>query len=206
MSSDKAFWDRIARKYAQDPIADQATYEHKLKMTRRHFTPDSRVLEYGCGTGSTAILHAPFVTEIIATDLSDEMIAIAKERAAEAKVDNVRFEARDVAALEEPDASFDVVLALNVLHLVSDRMSAMRLSHDLLKPGGVFVTSTACLGDGMAFLGLIKPVMRLFKAWPDFQIFKEESLVDDMRTCGFEIEYRHRPSKSPAVFLIARKL
>ena len=31
MSQDKAFWDRIARKYAQDPIADQASYEHKLE-------------------------------------------------------------------------------------------------------------------------------------------------------------------------------
>ena len=205
MSTDKAFWDRIARKYAQDPIADQATYEHKLEMTRRHFTPDSRVLEYGCGTGSTAILHAPFVREIIATDISDEMILIAKERAADAKVDNVQFKACDVDGLDEPDASFDVVLALNVLHLLPDRLSAMRLSHALLKPGGVFVTSTACLGDGMAFLGLIKPVMRLFRAWPDFHIFKEERLVDDLRSSGFEIEYRHRPSKSPAVFLIARK-
>ena len=78
MSQDKAFWDRIARKYAQDPIADQTSYEHKLEKTRAHFTPGSRVLEYGCGTGSTAILHAPHVREIVATDLSDEMIAIAE--------------------------------------------------------------------------------------------------------------------------------
>merc|ERR1739841_442034 len=107
MSQDKAFWDRIARKYAQDPIADQTSYEHKLEKTRAHFTPGSRVLEYGCGTGSTAILHAPHVREIVATDLSDEMIAIARERAAEAGVNNIRFEATDVADLHEPDESFD---------------------------------------------------------------------------------------------------
>ena len=35
MSQDKAFWDRIARKYAQDPIADRASYEHKLEKTLR---------------------------------------------------------------------------------------------------------------------------------------------------------------------------
>lgn len=205
MSQDKAFWDRIARKYAQDPIADQASYEHKLEKTREHFTPDSRVLEYGCGTGSTAILHAPYVGELIATDLSDAMIEIARERAAEAGVNNVHFAACDVADLDEPDASFDAVLALNVLHLVPDRQAAMRLSHDLLKPEGVFVTSTACLGDGMAFLGLIKPIMRLFRAWPDFQIFKERRLVDELERTGFDIEYRYRPAKSPVVFLIARK-
>ena len=205
MSQDKAFWDRIARKYAQDPIADQTSYEHKLEKTRAHFTPESRVLEYGCGTGSTAILHAPHVREIVATDLSDEMIAIARERAAEAGVNNIRFEATDVADLHEPDESFDVVLALNVLHLVPDRQAAMRLSRDLLKPGGVFITSTACLGDGMAFLALIKPVMRLFRAWPDFQIFKETRLAEELRTSGFEIEYRFKPAKTPVVFLIARK-
>ena len=205
MSQDKAFWDRIARKYAQDPIADQASYEHKLEKTREHFTPDSRVLEYGCGTGSTAILHAPYVREIVATDLSDEMIRIGKERAAEAGVGNVHFTACDVADLAEPDGSFDVVLALNVLHLVPDRQAAMRISHDLLKPGGVFITSTACLGDTMAFIGLIKPVMRLFKAWPDFQIFKEARLVEELQDCGFETDYRFRPAKSPVAFLISRK-
>lgn len=205
MSQDKAFWDRVARKYAQDPIADQASYEHKLEKTREHFTPEARVLEYGCGTGSTAILHAPHVREIVATDLSDEMIAIARERAVAAEVNNIRFAAVDVADLQEPDESFDVVLALNVLHLVPDRQAAMRLSHNLLKPGGVFITSTACLGDGMAFLGLIKPVMRLFRGWPDFQIFKEARLTEELEASGFTMEYRFRPAKSPVVFLIARK-
>ncbi|WP_306015607.1 class I SAM-dependent methyltransferase [Oceanicaulis sp. MMSF_3324] len=205
MSQDKAFWDRIARKYAQDPIADQASYEHKLEKTRTCFTPDSRVLEYGCGTGATAVLHAPYVKELVATDLSDEMIKIARERAAEAGVDNIRFAACDVADLNEPNGSFDVVLGLNVLHLVPDRQSTIQQSHDLLKPGGAFVTSTACLGDGMAFLGLIKPVMRLFRGWPDFQIFKETRLTEELRASGFIIEYRFKPSKSPTVFLIARK-
>ena len=92
-----------------------------------------------------------------------------------------------------------------MLPLVPDRQSTIQQSHDLLKPGGAFVTSTACLGDGMAFLGLIKPVMRLFRSWPDFQIFKETRLTEELRTSGFTIEYRFKPSKSPTVFLIARK-
>lgn len=205
MSNDKAFWDRIARKYAAEPIADEATYQHKLEKTRECFTPDSRVLEFGCGTGSTALLHAPFVKEIIATDLSDGMIEIALERAAEAGVDNVRFQAVDVADLAEPNESFDVVLGLNVLHLLPNRREVMTQSYDLLKPGGAFITSTACLGDGMWFLALIKPIMRLFRGWPDFQIFREARLIDEMRQAGFDITYSHRPVKAPTVFVIARK-
>lgn len=55
------FWDRMANKYARQPIADEAAYQHKLDVTRQHFTPQSKVLEFGCGTGSTALLHAPHV-------------------------------------------------------------------------------------------------------------------------------------------------
>ena len=58
----------------------------------------------------------------------------------------------------------------------------------------------------MAFIGLIKPVMRLFKAWPDFQIFREARLVEELQACGFETEYRFRPAKSPVAFLISRKV
>ena len=62
---DKAkFWDRIAEKYSKQPIAQQKAYEIKLDLTREYFTPDSKVLEFGCGTGSTAILHAPYVKHI----------------------------------------------------------------------------------------------------------------------------------------------
>jgi len=38
-------------------------------------------LEFGCGTGSTALLHASFVKHMTATDISDEMIEIAKQKA-----------------------------------------------------------------------------------------------------------------------------
>lgn len=46
------FWDRIAEKYAKQPIANPEAYEEKLRLTRRRLTPDSSVLEFGCGTGS----------------------------------------------------------------------------------------------------------------------------------------------------------
>jgi cyclopropane fatty-acyl-phospholipid synthase-like methyltransferase len=61
MNDEARFWDKRAEKYAQRPLADQAAYEKKLEITRRYFNPDSVVLEIGCGTGSTALAHAPYV-------------------------------------------------------------------------------------------------------------------------------------------------
>jgi ubiquinone/menaquinone biosynthesis C-methylase UbiE len=76
MNNEARFWDKRAEKYSQRPVADQNTYEKKLEITRTYFRPDSEVLEIGCGTGSTALAHAPYVKHILATDISPGMINI----------------------------------------------------------------------------------------------------------------------------------
>src|SRR5690606_29493786 len=83
------FWDRKARGYARQPIADESAYEATLDRVKAHLTPRDRVLEVGCGTGSTALKLAPFAGELLATDGSREMTAIANEKAATAACANV---------------------------------------------------------------------------------------------------------------------
>ena len=58
------FWDRHAERYAKSPVADEASYQKKLQVTREYLRPDMEILEFGCGTGSTAITHAPYVKHI----------------------------------------------------------------------------------------------------------------------------------------------
>ncbi len=85
------FWDKIAERYSKQPIADEAAYQKKLEVTREYFRPDMEVLEFGCGTGSTAINHAPYVKHIHAIDISSKMIEIAQGKADAEKVTNVTF-------------------------------------------------------------------------------------------------------------------
>ena len=91
-ASDAQFWDRIARKYATDPIADIAGYERTLERTRHYLRSTRSSFEFGCGTGTTALKLAPSVGRIIATDISDEMIAIAREKAKAEGCTNATFE------------------------------------------------------------------------------------------------------------------
>ena len=91
-ANDARFWDRIARKYAADPIADMAGYERTLERTRHFLQSDHIVFELGCGTGTTALKLAPAVGRILATDVSSEMISIAREKAAGEGHLNVAFE------------------------------------------------------------------------------------------------------------------
>ena len=64
MTAQSSFWDKIADKYAKRPVADETAYETKLAKTREYLTPDTQVFEFGCGSGTTAIKHAPYVKHI----------------------------------------------------------------------------------------------------------------------------------------------
>lgn len=204
MTSTAKWWNRIAPKYAREPIADEAVYERKLELTREHFTPDTEVLEFGCGTGGTAILHAPHVRHVLATDISEEMLIIARDKAQQASVENVTFERADFDTLEA--GKFDVVLGLSILHLLAEPRQAIAKAYAMTKPGGVFVSSTACLGDRMWFLRPLAPIMRLLGIFPPvLRFFSARELIRDLEDAGFEIEYQWRPDKAIAVFIIARR-
>jgi len=205
MDRETAFWNELADKYSRRPVADEAAYQKKLEATRKYFQPDMEVLEIGCGTGSTAIAHAPFVGHIRATDLSTRMVEIAKDKAKAAGIDNVTFEALSVDALDAPGASIDVVMAHSVLHLLEDMEQVIADIHKMLKPGGIFVTSTACIGDMMLPLRLIIPVGRLLRLFPLVKVFTVAELKGSLENAGFEIDYEWQPKKSSAAFIICRK-
>lgn len=199
------FWDNIADKYAGQPVADEDAYQTKLKVTRTYFTPESEVLEFGCGTGSTAITHAPFVKHIQAIDFSARMLEIARERAA--GVGNVTFAQDDIGTLDAAPGSFDAVLGLSVLHLLKNRDAVIAKVYRLLKPGGVFVTSTACLGDTlmMRLLGAAGPLGRALGLLPQLNVMTLAELLKAYTDAGFEIVHNWQPGKGKAVFVIGRK-
>jgi cyclopropane fatty-acyl-phospholipid synthase-like methyltransferase len=61
MTTSPRFWNWMAKRYARQPVANEAAYRQKLETARSYLRPDMNVLEFGCGTGSTALLHAPHV-------------------------------------------------------------------------------------------------------------------------------------------------
>ena len=204
MARSKNFWDRIAERYAKKPVGDEAAYQKKLAVTREYFRPDMGVLEIGCGTGSTAIAHAPYVAHIRATDISKKMIEIAKGKAAAARVQNVTFEALAAQDLDVARESVDAVLALSLLHLREDKEAVIGRIHDMLRPGGLFVSNTVCLGDSMKWFRFVGPIGRWLGVFPLVRVFTRKELAESLASAGFEIEYEWQPDKR-VVFIIARK-
>ena len=204
MTRSKKFWDRIAKRYAKKPVGNEAAYQRKLSMTREYFRPDMEVLEIGCGTGSTAIAHAPYVRHIRASDISDRMIEIAKDKARSAGVKNVSFEVCGIENLDVASESVDAVLALSLLHLLEDKEAVIARVHEMLRPGGIFVSNTVCLADHMKWFRFVAPIGRWLGVFPLLRIFSRDELEAGITNAGFDIEHEWQPDKS-VVFIIARK-
>jgi ubiquinone/menaquinone biosynthesis C-methylase UbiE len=205
---DARFWDRIARKYANDPIKDMAGYERTLARTRELLASTDTVLEIGCGTGSTALRLAPSVQSTVATDISEEMVAIARERAAAAAFGSVEFKTAPAQHIAGADCSFDAVLAFNLLHLVADRPVTLREVLRVLKPGGLLISKTPCLAEMNPLIRLAVPVMRAIGKAPHVSFFSGVQLEAEIAAMGFAIieRARHGSGRNDArIFLVARK-
>ncbi len=198
------FWDKLAERYSKQPIADEAAYQYKLTITREYFRPDMGILEFGCGTGSTAIAHAPFVKHIHAIDISSNMLKIAQGKAEQENIKNVTFEHATIESVCVTEQSLDAVLGFNILHLLKDRETAIARVHKMLKPGGIFVSSTICIGDSMRLIKVVAPIGRLFGLI--LKVFTAQELEQCIIATGFSISHQWQPpGKWRPLFLVATK-
>jgi ubiquinone/menaquinone biosynthesis C-methylase UbiE len=205
MNKSEKFWDKIADRYSKQAIADEAAYQKKLKITQEYLKPDMKLFEFGCGTGSTAIVHAPYVQHIHAIDFSSKMIDIAKAKVDKANIKNIRFEQSTIDDFNPSPQSYDVILGMSILHLLESKEDAIAKVYRMLKPGGIFVSSTACIGDMMFLFKLIVPIGKFFGVVPLVKVFTVEELVNSLTNAGFSIEHQWHPGKNKAVFIVAKK-
>ena len=122
---------------------------------RLHYLCDSGhlVLEFGCGTGTTALKLAPFARAHCRDGYFQRDDRDRARRAAQG-CRNAAFEVGTPDRAPRSDGTFDVVLGFNVLHLVEARAAALQGVHRLLKPGGLFISKTPCLKDMGIGMGL----------------------------------------------------
>lgn len=204
------FWNGVADSYAKSPIKDKESYEYTLGRIKSYLSNNDQVLEVGCGTGSTALLLAPTVAQITASDLSNNMIRIAKQKASSQSVQNVRFITSDLFGSTLNQGPYDAVLALNLIHLIEDTQEAMRRISLLLKPGGLFVSKTVCRpGKGTPFkfrlMLMILPLMQLLKKAPFVKFMEIAELEGHIADAGFKI-IETSNSPPPSRFIVAKKL
>lgn len=207
MQDAERFWDTIADKYAKLRIRNMPAYEQTLAQVRRFLSPTDRVIELGCGTGSTALLLADSVAGFTGTDLSGRMIEIARSKLVGGQPGNVEFLHCDASSASLPNATYDVVLAFNLLHLLDDLPAATRAAHRLLRPGGLFISKTPCLAEKTRLLRILVWGLRKAGYAPDMRFLRFDALERAIADAGFEIvETGLYPSGSMSRFIVARKV
>ncbi len=208
-ASDAHFWDRTSRKYATAAIVDQAGYERTLDRTRALLRPDDRVLELGCGTGTTAVHLAGDVQCYLATDISAGMIAIAKEKCVADPVPVLTFRTATAEALVTDAVQFNAVLGFNYLHLVRDLPGTLRRIHALLAAEGLFISKTPCVGDMNPLIRFVLlPAMRAIGKAPYAGIFRAAELSQHICVAGFDIldvENHATKGNDDRPYIVARK-
>ena len=205
MTTDVAFWDKIAPKYSKSPISNVPAYEETLARVRTYLGADSRVLELGCGTGSTALKLFDGTQSYVATDIAPGMINIAKDKLATGQAQpEFRVAGVDAAAYSGDD--FNTVLAFNLLHLLPNLEQALAEIHSILPQDGVFISKAPALGEKWFYRPMIG-AMRLVGKAPFVTCFKVDELDRMIEKAGFRIvETGLYPPTTPSRFVVARKL
>jgi SAM-dependent methyltransferase len=138
------------------------------------------------------------------------MIAIAREKLAAAPVPQLSFEVADADASVVAPGTQDVVLAFNLLHLVDDLDHALALAVQALRPGGLLLAKTPCVGEMNPLIPrLVLPLMRALGKAPQVLCFKAPALQAALLRQGLQLlsVERHgtRKGKDIRVFTVARK-
>jgi len=207
MSYSVSFWNFMAERYAKSPIVNMQRYQQKLEATQSCFNENMEVFEFGCGTGMTAILHAPFVKSYLATDVSPKMLEIAKRKPESKTLNNLTFQQLAIEEWPDEEEKFDVILGLSILHLLNDPDKVIEKVHKMLKPNGIFITSTTCIMDAMPWFRFVAPIGSFLGIMPKLQFFTFNEIEQRINQAGFVTKFMlPKAENSDACFLISSKI
>lgn len=189
MSED--IWGRLASTYDADHAciagADLvAAIQSRLAAAE----PGGAVVELGCGTGLYTAVYASRCDHVIATDISPPMVDAARRSLA--TLSNVEVRLADAVATGLPQGSADVVVAVNLLHVVPHPAAVLAEARRLLRPGGVLLVAGAT-ARGLRPRQMLGAVWHIVRRWGprpprakgarDLDGTALEALI---RTAGFE--------------------
>jgi 2-polyprenyl-3-methyl-5-hydroxy-6-metoxy-1,4-benzoquinol methylase len=203
-------WDRLAKNWDTPGVSLGENDLKVVEKTKTYLNTSAVVLDYGCATGSIALELAGSVKVVHGIDLSSKMIEIAGRKAEERAIKNIDFRQATIFDKDLTKGSFDLILALNILHLLENPPQVLNRISQLLKPGGIFISATPCLGQRKLVSLLINaPVFLLSKigVLPPVRFFSVPGLMAAITNEDFQIVEGENLSVHPITeyFVIARK-
>lgn len=152
--------EEFAERYAQQhwKMAEKFGHQYAQKLVSQGFD-QGKIIDVGCGFGATNLVLAErFVeSEIVGIDLSEPLLELARGAAAEVNLGGrIRFDKADVYQIPYPDDTFDVVLNINMVHLVDNPIKMLNEIERILITGGFLYIADL----RRSFLGLFEAEIR----------------------------------------------
>ena len=206
----KASWARAAERWGrhQDELRAQTEQVSRWMVDAIDPRPGERLLELAAGPGETGFEAARRVGpegSLISSDQAQEMVDVARARAAELGLENVEFRVLDAQRLELESDSVDAVLCRFGYMLMTNRQGALRETHRVLRPGGRLALATWDTPDRNMWMAA--PVIQLASRGlftlpePDtptpFSMADRDLVASELQQAGFSdvdvqrVEYAH---------------
>ena len=196
------FWDKISGLYDLfENVYNRKVYTGTGKKIAEYIDSQDEVLECACGTGAISIYIAQKCKKLIATDFSDGMLKQATKKCR--NFNTVSFQKADITNLDFTDASFDKVVAGNVIHLLPEPEKALAELKRVTKQGGTIIIPTyinKSKRSGTLAVKFIELLGANFKRQFDFESYKQ--FFADM---GYsDIEYEVVDGRMPCALAIIK--
>lgn len=200
---DKSFWDRFALVYdfAMKVQGDAAA---RAARDVAGLVPEGgRVLDAACGTGTFALAAAARAGLVEACDYAPKMVGRTRAKVERRGLANVRCSEGDVCNIAFEDATFDVAIAANVLHLLDDPARALVELRRVAKPGGLVVLPTYVSAEARSAERFVAAAGKL--GFSPKQAWTKETYEEWLVGQGMRIETcRLYPARQPLCLAVCR--
>ena len=180
-AGNRTIWDKFAPVYSQfvtETPGNQRAYAAMFRRIRK-VVRGRNVLEVATGPGVIAKQVADEAKNMIATDFSEKMLAVARRGEVP---ENLLFEQADACRLPYEDHRFDVVIIANALHILPEPDKALAEIHRVLKDDGILIAPNFIRDNNHVISGVMSKALSaagvVFEAkWdaPGYLFFLEEN-------------------------------
>lgn len=200
--SQKTFWNKQANGFRGE-LSPQLS--RMLQHTIPYLRSNQKALDFACATGKCTRALAKYVSHIDGIDLSDQMIQYAKEDTP-SHLTNIDFSCGILNDLNPSDEAYDVIIAFNIFHLLDAPKEDIKKLHSLLKPGGLLISSTPCMGDQKNIVTWIIRIISRIGIFPAIQSFQSESLISMITDMPFDtVDKQIYHDQVPNLYLVMEK-
>jgi len=203
------YWSRFANNFDEEQKYIVGGAIQQAILERLSGESDlGELIELGCGAGFYTKVLAANASRVTATDLSDEMLAVARTQLKDWQ--NVTVEKADCEKTNFPSGKFGSVFMANLIHVIENPSIALQESYRILKEGGLLLI-VDYTGYGMKWFEMMKMGIRFLRKWGKPSAYSKGKLSPDglcslVENAGFKVEeVELMGDKIKALYLKGRK-